>query len=309
MRVAVFGVGGVGGYFGGRLAEAGCEVSLIARGAHRKAIETSGLRIESTKGDAVVHPAAVTDDPGVVGPVELVIVGVKAGQLEEAAGAMRPLVGPDTTVLPLLNGVEAPGRLAAVLGAERVLGGLCRVLAEIAAPGVIRHSGLEPTIVLGEMDNHRSARVERIHHTLVGAGISTEIRDDVQVAMWEKFMLIATWSGMGAVTRAPIGVWRSLPGTRAMAEAGLREVVEVAQARGISVAHGRVESTLSAWDATPAGGTASMQRDIIEGRPSELDAQSGAVVRLGAEVGVPTPVHGFLYHTLLPQEKVARGEM
>jgi len=128
------------------------------------------------------------------------------------------------------------------------------------------------------------------------------------VAMWEKFMLIATWSGMGAVTRAPIGVWRSLPGTRAMAEAGLREVVEVAQARGISVAHGRVESTLSAWDATPAGGTASMQRDIMGGRPSELDAQSGAVVRLGAEVGVPTPVHGFLYHALLPQEKVARGE-
>ena len=308
MRVAVFGVGGVGGYFGGRLAEAGHDVFLIARGAHRQAIETSGLRIESPKGDVVVHPAAVTDAPATVGPVELVIVGVKAGQLDEAATAMRPLVGPDTTVLPLLNGVEAPARLAAVLGPERVLGGFCRVLAEIAAPGLIRHSGLEPTIVLGEMDNRRSDRVERIRDTLVAAGIATEIRDDVQVAMWEKFMLIATWSGIGAATRASIGVWRSLPGTRAMAEAGLREVVAVAQARGVPLAHERVESTLSAWDVAPAAGTASMQRDIMEGRPSELDAQSGAVVRLGAEVGVPTPVHGFLYHTLLPQEKAARGE-
>ena len=304
----MFGVGGVGGYFGARLAEAGHEVALIARGMHRQAIETTGLRIESPKGDAVVHPAAVTDDPARVGPVELVIVGVKAGQLDEAATAMRPLVGPATTVLPLLNGVEAPARLAAALGPERVLGGLCRVLAEIAAPGLIRHSGLEPTIVLGEMDNRRSDRVESIRDTLVAAGIATEIRDDIQVAMWEKFMLIATWSGIGAATRAPIGVWRSLPGTRTMAEAALCEVVAVAQARGIPLAHERVETTLSAWDGTPAAGTASMQRDIMEGRPSELEAQSGAVVKLGAEVGVPTPVHAFLYHTLLPQERAARGE-
>jgi 2-dehydropantoate 2-reductase len=307
MRIAIFGVGGVGGYFGGRLADAGREVVLIARGAHRAAIESDGLRIESPKGNLVVRPALVTDRPADVGPVDLVIVGVKTWQLDEAAEAMRPLVGPGTTILPLLNGVEAPGRLASVLGREGVLGGLCRVLASLDGPGRIVHTGLEPTIVLGEMAGRQSPRSERVRDVLVEAGIRTELPADIRVAMWEKFMLIATWSGIGAVTRVPIGVWRTLPETRELAGEGLAEVLRVGQARGIDLAEETVLRTMKAYDATPGEGIASMQRDIMADRPSELEAQSGAVVRLGAAVGVRTPVHTFLHRALLPQELAARG--
>jgi len=308
MRIAIFGVGGVGGYFGGRLADAGNDIALIARGAHRAAIESDGLRIESPKGNLVVRPALVTDTPADVGPVDLVIVGVKAWQLDEAAEAMRPLIGPETTILPLLNGVEAPGRLASVLGRDGVLGGLCRVLASLDGPGRIVHTGLEPTIVLGEMAGGQSLRSERVRDVLVEAGIRTELPADIRVAMWEKFMLIATWSGIGAVTRAPIGVWRALPETREMAGEGLAEVLRVGQARGIDLAEETVPRTMKAYDATPEEGIASMQRDIMAGRPSELEAQSGAVVRLGAAVGIRTPVHTFLHHALLPQERAARGQ-
>ncbi len=307
MRVAVLGAGGVGGYFGGRLAEAGHEVVFIARGEHGSAIASEGLLIRSPLGDALVRPALVTDDPAHAGEVELVLVAVKAWQLDAVAEAMGPLVGPSTSVLPLLNGVEAPGRLADVLGGDRVLGGLCRVLASIEAPGVIRHSGLEPVVVLGERDGPITPRVERIAAALRGAEVTAEPRDDLQVALWEKFLVIATWSGMGAVTRVPIGAWRAHPGTRAIAEEGLREVVAVARALGVELPAGRVEKTLGIWDATPPEGIASMQRDILAGRPSELEAQSGAVVRLGTGAGVPTPVHRLLYHTLLPQEEVARA--
>lgn len=307
MRVAVLGVGGVGGYFGARLAQAGHEVHLIARGAHLEAIRAGGLRVVSPKGDVVVQPASATADPTSIGPVDLVLVGVKSWQLAEAAASLAPLIGPATVVLPLLNGVEAHDILAAALGPARVLGGLCRIIAYIAAPGVIRHVGAEPTIIFGELDNRRSARVEALRSAFSAAHVGAIVPPDIHVAIWEKFMLVATWSGLGAVTRAPIGVWLRLPGTRAMAEAALREVVAVANARGVALEPAQVDATLQFLDTMPAEGTASMQRDIMEGRPSELEAQNGAVVRLGAAAGVPTPTHAFLYHVLLPQELAARG--
>lgn len=301
MRIAVVGVGGVGGYFGGRLARAGNEVHFIARGAHLAAIRERGLRVDSIAGDFVVAPALATDSPAEVGPVDAVIVGVKSWQLPAAAESMRPLIGPDTAVLPLLNGVEAADQLAAALGPGHALGGLCRIIAFIAGPGHIRHTGIAPAVDLGELDGARSPRVAALHAALSAAGVAATIAPDINVALWEKFMLIVTWGGIGAITRAPIGVWRSMPGTRAMAEQSLREVLALAHARGAAVPEARVAGTLAFIDGVPAAGTASIQRDIIDGRPSELESQSGAVVRLGAEAGVPTPLHSFIYYSLLAQ--------
>jgi 2-dehydropantoate 2-reductase len=307
MRVAILGVGGVGGYFGARLAAAGEAVHFLARGAHLEAIRTAGLRVESPLGDLLIHPAQATADPAEVGPVDLVLVGVKTWQLAAALESARPLLGPETAVLPLLNGVEAPALIADILGPQYALGGLCRIIAMLAGPGHIRHTGIEPAIVFGELDGQVTPRVEAIHAALTAAGVHSEIAPDVNRALWEKFMLICTWSGLGAITRAPIGVWRSLPGTRDLAERVLQEVAAVARAHGVEIPETQVETTLRFLDTVPPGGTASMQRDIIDGRPSELEAQSGALVRLGAAVGVPTPVNAFIYHCLLPQEQAARG--
>jgi len=308
MRVAVVGVGGVGGYFGAALARAGHEVSVVARGEHLGAIRERGLRVESVGGDFTVRPALATDRPAEIGQVDAVVVGVKTWQLTAAARQMGPLLGPETAVLPLLNGVEAADILAEELGPGHALGGLCRIIAFIAGPGLIRHAGIEPSLALGELDNRPSPRVERLQAAFQEAGVRADIPADIQTAIWEKFMLIATWSGVGAVTRAPIGAWRALPGTRAMAEAVLREVVAVANARGVALRVAQVARTMGFLDNVPANGTASMQRDIIEGRPSELEAQNGAVVRLGAEAGVDTPANSFIYHSLIPQERAARGE-
>jgi len=217
MRIAVFGTGGVGGYFGGRLAQAGEEVTFIARGAHLQAICEQGLRVESPKGHFTVHPARATSDPDEVGPVDYVLVGVKAWQVPEAARAIAPMVGEGTAVIPLQNGVEAPGQLSAVLGAEHVLGGLCQISALVAGPGLIRHVGIEPYIAFGELEGQGpSTRAERLRAAFERAGVNAEIPKDIQAALWNKYLFIAAFSGVGAVTRAPIGVIRSLPETRAL---------------------------------------------------------------------------------------------
>ena len=309
MRIAVFGTGAVGGYFGARLAQAGAEVAFIARGEQLRALQDRGLRVDSPKGDFVLRPVQTTDDPAQVGVVDAVLVGVKAWQVTEAAQAMRPLVGPETFVVPLQNGVEAPDQLAAVLGAEHVLGGLCRVVSSVVEPGYIRHVGLEPYVAFGELDNHTTERAERLRQAFVRAGVAVEIPPDIQAALWEKFLFIASFSGVGAVTRAPAGVLRSMPETRRMLEQAMREVLAVARAREIALPEEVIRRTVALVDSLPAGGTASMQRDIMAGRPSELETQNGAVVRLGQEAGVATPLHTFIYHSLLPLELQARGRV
>ena len=309
MRIAVFGTGGVGGYFGARLAHGGQDVVFIARGAHLHAIQTNGLRIDSIKGDFVVTPAQASDDPGQVGPVDAVLVGVKAWQIPDAAQAMRPLIGEQTIVVPLENGVEAPEQLAKVLGAEHVLGGLCQLSAFIAASGHIRHVGMEPYVAFGEMDGRPNSTASSLLQAFEQAGVKAAIPADIQVAMWDKFIFIAAVSGVGAVTRSPMGVYRSLPETRRMLVEALQEVFAVAKARGVNMPDDTVEKRLAFIDNSPPGVVASMHRDIVEGRPSELRSQNGAVVRMGQALGVPTPVHSFIYTSLLPQELRARGEL
>jgi 2-dehydropantoate 2-reductase len=310
MKIAIIGAGGVGGYFGGRLAQAGADVIFIARGEHLRAIREYGLRVDSLKGDFVIAPAHATDSLAEIKNVEAVIVAVKAWQVGEAANAIRPFLNPNTFVVPLQNGVEAPTELASVLGAGPVLGGLCRIISFIAEPGHIKHIGGDPVVTFGEMDNRRSERVERLREAFARApGLTVEIPSDIQAAMWEKFMTIAAFSGVGAVTRSPIGIVRSVPETRQMLEEAMREVVAVAWARGIALNEDAVERAIKFRDSLPPESTSSMQRDIVEGRPSELEWQSGAVARLGREAGVATPFHSFIYHSLLPQELRARGKL
>jgi 2-dehydropantoate 2-reductase len=309
MRVAVFGAGGAGGYFGGRLAQAGEEVIFIARGEHLRALQSQGLWVESIKGDFRLKPIQATANPAEVGTVDFILLGVKAWQVPEAAGAILPMIGSHTAAVPLENGVEAPEQLAFVLGQQHVLGGLCQIVSILVEPGHIRHSGIDPLIAFGELDGSTSRRVENLRAAFEGAaGVRVETPVDIRLAMWNKFLFIAAFSGVGAVTRAPAGDMRRIPETRRLLQQALEEVAAVGYAKGLNLGEADVVRTLAFIDSLPEGTTASMQRDILAGRPSELEAQNGAVVRMGVEVGVPTPAHGFIYASLLPQDQRARGE-
>jgi 2-dehydropantoate 2-reductase len=309
MRVAVFGAGGVGGYFGARLAQAGEEVTFIARGKHLDAIREHGLRVDSVQGDFVLSPAQATDDSAQVGAVDMVLLGVKTWQVSEVTQAVRPLVGPETVVVPLLNGVEAPAQLAHELGAKHIVGGLAKIISFIAGPGHIRHVGAEPYIAIGELDKRSSERTERIRKAFQKSGVSAEIPPDIEVALWEKFLFVVSWGGVGAVTDAPIGVLRSVPETRWMLEQSMTEILAVARARDIALENDTVRNTMAFVDTLPENGTTSMQRDIMEGNPSELNFWNGAVVRLGQEVAVATPLNTFIYSSLLPRELRAQGKL
>ena len=310
MRIAIFGAGAVGGYFGGRLAQAGEDVVFIARGKHFQALRARGLRVDSIAGDFVLQSVNTTDDPAQVGLVDLILVCVKAWQLSEAMQSMRPMIGPKTLVVPLQNGVEAPFQLAAGLGKEHVLGGLCGLITFIVEPGHICHAGADPFIRFGELDNRPSERVERLRQVFDRtSGLTAEISPDIHVAMWQKFVFVTSFSGVGAVTRAPIGVLRSQPGTRMMLEQTICEIYNVARACNIALPKNVIDKTMEFLDSLPPDGTASMQRDIMNGRPSELESQTGAVVRLGKEVEIQTPINNFIYQSLLPMEMRARGQL
>lgn len=310
MKVAIVGAGGVGGYFGGRLAQAGEDVVFIARGEHLRAITSRGLRVDSINGDFCVDPARATDDPATVGKVDYILVAVKTWQLQEAIETMRPMVGKKTAIVPLLNGVEAPDQLSRVFGAGRVLGGLCSVISMVAGPGHVSHVGVDPVITFGELNQRPSDRGERLRDAFSRTeGVQAKIPEDIHVAMWKKFLFITPWGGLGALTRAPAGVTRSLPETRALLEHAMEEIYLLAQARKVAMERESIDQAMAFIDNLPYESTASMQRDIVAGRPSEIDAQNGTVVRLGKEAGVATPVNGMIYSSLLPLEMLARKEL
>ncbi|MGZ8710741.1 MAG: 2-dehydropantoate 2-reductase [Thermoanaerobaculia bacterium] len=306
MKIAVIGAGGVGGFFGGRLAHAGVDTTFIARGATLDALRTRGLRVDSINGDFVVEHPRATDDPRTVGKVDAILLAVKAWQIPQAAESARPMLGPDTIVVPLENGIDAPEVLASILGREHVAGGLCAIVSFSVAPGHIRHAAFDPIVMFGELDNSRTERVERLQRAFAEANVTAEIPQDIHRSMWTKFLFIATMSGIGALTRVPIGVWREMPEIRAIVTDSLREVVALANARDIDLGDDAVEKTWQRYDALAPASTSSLQRDVMEGKPSELDAQLGAIVRLANESAVPVPVTAMVYHALLPQERLAR---
>ncbi|HEX3249951.1 MAG TPA: 2-dehydropantoate 2-reductase [Pyrinomonadaceae bacterium] len=300
MRIVVFGTGGVGGYFGGRLAQAGEDVTFVARGEHLCAIKANGLRVDSSSGDFVVYPAKATDNLNDVGETELVILGVKAWQVPEAARAIRPVVGPKTTVVPLQNGVDAVPQLVAELGADNVIGGLCRIVSFVVGPGHIRHAGFTPSIIIGELDNRQSERIETIAQIFKHAGLDTTVATDIQVELWTKFLFIASFSGVGAMADAPAGVLRANPKWRAQMLSAMEEIYALAHARGVNLPADSVAKVMAAVDGLPEDATSSMQRDIAAGKPSELESQNGAVVRLAREAGVDVPTHTLIYEALRP---------
>lgn len=309
MRIVIFGAGGAAGYFGAQLARAGEHVVLIARGEHLTAIRADGLRIESQEGETVVRPAQATDNPAEVAGADVVLVGVKAWQVAEAAAAMRPMIRPETSVVPLQNGVEAASQLAAVLGAEHVLGGLCGTFSWVTAPGRIRSIGAASFIRFGELDNRPTGGVERLRRAFEKAGVKVDVPADIQIALWEKFVLVTSFGGIGAVTRAPIGVIRTVPQTRRLLEKCMQEVLAVARARAVAMADEVVADTMARIDSLAANATTSLQRDIADGKPTELESWNGAVVRLAQEARVTTPTHQLIYECLLPQELRARGRV
>jgi 2-dehydropantoate 2-reductase len=307
MRIAVFGTGGVGGFFGGRLARAGEDVTFIARGEHLRAIKANGLKIDSTAGDFVICPAKATDDVSEVGETDLVILGVKAWQVPEAARAIKPVVGPDTTVLPLQNGVDAVSQLVNELGRNNVIGGLCRIVSFVVAPGHIRHAGFTPSIIIGELDNQRSDRITTIEEVFKRANLEITVARDIQVALWTKFLFIASFSGVGAMANAPAGVIRSDPKWRTQIIKAMEEIYTLAHAREVNLPPDSSATVMAAVDALPEDATSSMQRDIAAGKPSELESQNGAVVRLARDSGVEAPTHLLIYQTLKPSEEKARA--
>ncbi len=308
MRIAVVGVGGVGGYFGGRLAQAGHDVTFIARGEHLKAMLQEGLRVESINGNFAISPVQATDNPADIGAVDLVIMGVKAWQIPETAARLSPMLGPDTLVLPLQNGLEASSQVAEVLGPAPVLGGLCAIYSFITAPGCIRHIGIDPWVTFGALQPSQADRLAEVQAALQQAGVTANIAPDIRVPLWEKF-LVLRWGVVGAVSRVPAGVLRRLPQARDMIDQAGREVLDVAETQGIDIPADALQRSSALLDSLPAAATTSMQRDVMEGRPSELDAQAGALVRLGEQAGITTPLHAFIYHSLLPMEMQARGEI
>jgi len=310
MRIAVYGSGGVGGYFGGRLAQIGQDVTFIARNESLTELRSNGLKVGSIAGDFSIDKIVVTNNPAEVGIVDYVLCCVKSWQVPAAAKAIKPMIGPDTLVIPLQNGVEAPYQLAEELDPEIVLGGMCAIVAFLAGPGHIKHSGANPLIRFGHLDNHADPRVNALSEILNHcSGVKSSIPDDVLVAMWQKFMLITPWSGLGAVSRAPIGVLLEQPETRALLTQATEEIYQLGRARNIDLPADSVAKTIATLEGIPPNSTTSMQRDLVRGRPSELDAHSGAVVRLGLEIELDTPLNRFFLYSLRSLELRARGAL
>lgn len=305
MKIAIIGTGGVGGYFGGKLARVGYDVTFLARGEHLKAIQQNGLTIKSIQGDFTVCPVKATDRISAIGSVDLVILAVKAWQIKEIATELGVVAGRDTMVLPLQNGVSAVGELKEVLGEKNIIGGLCRIISKIESPGVINHSGIEPVIIFGELNNAETERIKKIKTVFDHAGIASRISDDITADLWKKFIPICV-SGLLAVTGTTYGELRELKETRQLMIELLDEIFRLSKKTGIRIEPDFVEKAVAFIDTFPYDSTSSLTRDIREGKPSELEYQNGTVVKLGELHQVETPVNRFVYSCLLPMEKKAR---
>jgi len=289
VRIAVMGTGGVGGYFGARLARGGHDVAFVARGRQLEALRAHGLRVESPLGDLHLPDIEVTDNPKELGPADLVLFGVKLWDTEASAELIKPLLTGRTGVVSFQNGVVKDDILRRTLGAEHVVGGLCYIAATIAEPGVIRHSGTLQKLVFGEYDGSTSPRVRELYEACAGSGIDVELSDRIEQTIWEKFVFLVGLSGTTSTARTPIGPIRSHPRARAFLHDVLDEVVQVARAQGVPLPADYAEDRLAFVDQIPEGMTSSMHHDLESGNRLEVAWLSGDVVRRGAALGIPTP--------------------
>ena len=302
MRIAVMAAGGVGGYFGARLVKAGHDVTFIARGAHLAAIRETGLKIDSDIETLHVADAQATDDPAEIGPVDVVMFAVKLWDMEASAAACAPMLGPETAVIPFLNGVESVDALTRVLGADHALGGVARISAVIAEPGVIRQMGGFASLQFGEVSGERTARIEAFASACEEAGFPGEIVPDVHVALWEKFTFLSALSGITAASRGPIGPIRETEAGAEMIRRAIAETAAVGRAKGVPLDDELEARSWTFGQKIPAAMKASMLADLEAGKRLEAPWLSGAVSRMGREVGVPTPVHDTLYAVVQPYE-------
>jgi len=300
MRIAVIGAGGVGGAFGAALAKAGADVTFVARGAHLAAMRANGLRVEGGRGETLIRPVQATSVPASIGRVRVVLFCVKLWDVETAGAAIRPLIGPRTAVIPLQNGIDAAERLAPIVGAGAVMGGVAQISATIAEPGVIRQTGTFMRLVFGEIAGGQSARGEAVLALCRQAGFEATHSPGILTELWMKFILLATNSAITAATRLPFGRLRDDPDLMALFEAGFREVIAVGRARGVMLPDDVEARMVAATKAFPPDMMASMAHDLIRGGRIELPWLSGKVVALGRELGVPTPVHATLHAVLKP---------
>jgi 2-dehydropantoate 2-reductase len=300
VKIAVVGAGGVGGTFGAALAKAGADVWFLARGAHLAAMRTEGLRIISARGDIHLTPTQATDDPAAIGHADIVLFCVKLWDVESAGAHIRPLIGPNTAVIPLQNGIDASDRLIPILGSAAVMGGVAQVSAAIEGPGVVRQTGTFMRLVFGELSGKPGARGEAFLAMCRAAGFDAKHSDSIRTDLWMKFIILATNSAITAATRQPLGKLRADPEITALFEAATHEVVAVGKAAGVPLPDDAAQANLEFLAAAPPAMMASMAHDLIRGNRIELPWLSGKVVSMGRELGVPTPVHAVLHAILKP---------
>jgi 2-dehydropantoate 2-reductase len=300
VRIAVVGTGGIGAPLGASLAIAGPDVVFLARGAHLAAMRDNGLRVEGDRGETLVRPVQATDDPAAIGPVDLVLFCVKLWDVETAGEQIRPMIGAETVVIPLQNGVDASERLQPILGSEHVVGGVALVTGSIVAPGVIRQFGKHHRMTFGELDGRVTPRMEKVRDVCQGAGIDGVLSDKIQRARWEKFIVLVAASGLCALTRRPIGDLRDDPEIAPLIEDAMQEVVDVGRACGIHLPPDVLDPARAFIRDVPPNLTPSMAVDLRAGNRLELEWLAGRVVQLGVAHGVPTPVNRVVYAALKP---------
>jgi 2-dehydropantoate 2-reductase len=300
MRIAVIGAGGVGGAFGAALAKAGGDVTFVARGAHLAAMRSNGLRVLGPRGDVHLSPTQATDKPASIGPVDLVLFCVKLWDVESAGAAIRPLVGSNTAVIPLQNGIDASERLIPILGKAAVMGGVAQISGTISEPGVIHQTGTFMRLIFGELDGRPSQRGAAFYALCQSAGFDAVNSNAILTALWEKFVLLATNSAIVALTRLPIGKLRDDPDVLALFEKGAAEVAAVGRASGVDLPQDIVAKTLQSTRNAPPDLMPSMAVDLLRGNRLELPWLAGKVVALGRKLGVPTPTHDVMYAALKP---------
>ena len=306
MKIAVIGTGGVGGYFGAKLANAGFDVTFLARGNHLKAIQNDGLKVKSILGNFEVNNLKATDKISTISNPNLILLGVKAWQIKEIRDDIKRITNSNTTIIPLQNGVMAAEELVEKIDKQNILGGLCRIISKIESPGVINHLGVIPTIVFGELDKSANPRLTEIQKVFTIAGIESKISDDIEADLWRKFIAICV-SGLLAVTKTTYGELREIKGTRQMMVDLFNEIYAVSQNLNIKIESDFVEKTVSFINTFPYDSTSSLTRDVWAGKPSEIEYQNGTVVRFGEKFDVPTPINSFVYNSILPGEIKARG--
>ena len=300
MRIAVVGAGGVGGAFGAAMAKAGADVTFIARGAHLAAMKSKGLLIKGGRGETHLVPTQATDDPASVGPVDFVLFCVKLWDVESAGQAIKPMVGPNTAVIPFQNGIDAPERLIPILGEKAVMGGVAQISASIVEPGVVNQVGTFMRLIFGEFDGSRSRRAEDFLALCQKSGFDSVLSENILTELWMKFILLATNASVTALTRQPIGKLRDDPDMQAQFVAAYNEVIAVGRAKGVTLPADALDKMLGFNKNAPATMKASMALDLERGNRIELPWLGGKVVEMGRQMGVPTPTHATMYAALKP---------